>query len=225
MSGRLDDMFEDAGRPEADPRLLERIAAKLAADARPVRPVASGWMRAAGLVAIAAAVAAAGAVLLGLRGLHRLGAGQAALILGLLLVLVALAGSVAAAQMVPGARRPVSAWVLMASSAGVLAVLFGLLLHDYSTVRFIPQGLACLTAGLLNALPAAALAWLVLRRGFVLDTVAAGAAAGLLAGLAGVVMLELHCPILQAPHVMVWHVAVIPAATLLGSVAGRLVRG
>jgi hypothetical protein len=34
-------------------------------------------------------------------------------------------------------------------------------------------------------------------------------ACGTLAGLAGVIMLELHCAKLLAPHLVVWHTAVL----------------
>lgn len=76
----------------------------------------------------------------------------------------------------------------------------------------------------MNAVPAALFVWLVVRRGFVLDSAAAGAAAGAVAGLAGVLMLELHCPLLEAPHAMVWHVAVIPLCALAGAATGRFRR-
>jgi hypothetical protein len=43
-------------------------------------------------------------------------------------------------------------------------------------------------------------------------------AAGTLAGLAGLGMLELHCPNFQLAHVLVWHIAVV----LLSGAAGAL---
>ena len=46
---------------------------------------------------------------------------------------------------------------------------------------------------------------------------------GTLAGLAGVTMLELHCANLEAPHVMLWHTAVMPISAAAGALlAGRL---
>src|SRR4051812_22850045 len=43
--------------------------------------------------------------------------------------------------------------------------------------------------GLLHAIPAALISWLVLRRGFAVNSLAAGLAIGTLAGMAGVSML------------------------------------
>ena len=86
------------------------------------------------------------------------------------------------------------------------------------TERFVSQGMTCLIAGLLFALPAS-LAWWLLSRGFAVNSVAAGLAKGTLAGLAGVTMLELHCPNFEAPHVMVWHIAVLPVSAAIGMLA------
>jgi hypothetical protein len=55
-----------------------------------------------------------------------------------------------------------------------------------------PSG-SFLPLGVLGAVPTALLGWQFLRRGFAVSTVAAGAAAGTLAGLSGVLLLELHC--------------------------------
>ena len=52
-----------------------------------------------------------------------------------------------------------------------------------------------------------------------MNPVAAGLSVGTLASLAGVAMLELHCANLEALHVMVWHVGVIP----LSGAAGALI--
>jgi hypothetical protein len=56
----------------------------------------------------------------------------------------------------------------------------------------------------------------VLRRGFAVNPAGAGLAAGTLAGLAGLLMLEIHCPNFRAPHVMVWHTAVVPVSAVTG---------
>jgi hypothetical protein len=63
---------------------------------------------------------------------------------------------------------------------------------------------------------------LLLRRGFAVNSTAAGLAQGTLAGLAGVTMLELHCPIFEAPHVLVWHIAVLPVCGLVGVLVARI---
>jgi hypothetical protein len=59
--------------------------------------------------------------------------------------------------------------------------------------------------------------WWLLRRGFAVNSVAAGLAGGTLAGLAGVTMLELHCANFQALHVLLWHTAVVPVSGAAGA--------
>lgn len=44
----------------------------------------------------------------------------------------------------------------------------------------------------------------------------------MLAGLTGIAMLELHCPILKAPHIMFWHVEVVWVSGIGGWLVGRL---
>jgi hypothetical protein len=85
----------------------------------------------------------------------------------------------------------------------VLVGVFALLFHDYHTERFVSVGVICLVTGVLHAIPAGLLSCLVLQRGFAVNPVSAGLVAGTLAGLAGVGLLELHCPNFQAIHILV----------------------
>lgn len=82
---------------------------------------------------------------------------------------------------------------LLATISASLLGVFTLVFRDYRTDHFLAAGSACLVTGVLLAIPAAVLSWLVLRRGFAVNSVAAGLAGGALAGLSGVMMLELHC--------------------------------
>ena len=106
----------------------------------------------------------------------------------------------------------------------VLAGVFALLFRDYRTEHFVSLGVICLVTGVLHAIPAGLLSWLVLRRGFAVNSVSAGLVAGTLAGLAGVGLLELHCPNFQAIHILVWHTAVVVVSAGLGASIGRAVQ-
>jgi len=153
-----------------------------------------------------------------MHGIRVLTGVEAALIFGVLAAVAWLASRTSVSAMAPGSRHPVDARVLLAGGTLALLATFAVLFHDYRMDGFVREGLVCLKAGLLHAAPAALLMWLVLRRGFAVDTVAAGIAVGTVAGLAGVGMLELHCPNLKAMHLMVWHVAVIPVSGAAGAV-------
>jgi hypothetical protein len=126
--------------------------------------------------------------------------------------------------LIPGSRQRISAAALLGTCCAVLLVVFAVLFRDYRTEHFISAGIACLVVGLLHAVPVALLSWLLLRRGFAVNPVAAGVVAGALAGLAGVAMLELHCPNFEALHILVWHVAVVPVSAGLGGLAGKWLR-
>jgi hypothetical protein len=86
--------------------------------------------------------------------------------------------------------------------------------------NFWRQGWSCLRAGVPLGLVAALPFWLLLRRGAILAPRIAGAAAGLLAGLVGTSALEIHCPILDAWHILTWHLGVALLGAVVGFAAG-----
>ena len=211
-----------AGAPhEVDPTLLARISDSLVSGLRPVRPRPPIWILASALFAITAAVAMAGGVALGLKGIAKLDALEVTSIFGVLGVFTWTSALHCVTEMTPGSRHRLSSGAVLAAGSLVLAGLFALLFHDYRTTRFVHQGLVCLTLGLAHGLAAGLAGWLVLRRGFAVNPTAAGVAAGTLASLAGVGMLELHCPNLEALHVLVWHTAVVPVSAFAGVVLAR----
>jgi hypothetical protein len=204
---------------ELEPALLGRIAGSIKSSLRPVRPLPPTWILACGLALICVAVALAGAARAGFYGIEKMGLLQRALIFPMLGILVWVAGTEFVNEMIPGSRRRLFPGALLGMASVVLVGVFALLFHDYRTDHFVSAGIVCLLTGLLHAIPAALLCWLVLRRGFAVNPVHAALVAGTLAGLAGVGVLELHCANFQATHVLVWHTAVVP----LSGAAGALV--
>lgn len=224
--GKIDDAFNRAVRApdQLDPASLQRVADSIRSSLRPVRPLPSTWLLASGLVLICAAVAVAAAAAAGLHGVEKMSGWERALIFSTLGLLAWLGATEFANAMIPGSRRRISAGVLLAVSCVTLLAAFSLLFHDYRVERFVSAGIACLMTGLLYAIPAGLLSWLLLRRGVSLNSVSAGFVAGTLAGLAGVGMLELHCPNFEAAHVLVWHTAVVPLSAALGALVGWALR-
>ncbi len=210
---------------EAEPALLKRIADSIQPSLRPVRPLPPNWVLTGALVLVCAAVALAGAARTGFYGIEKLGIWERALIFSTLSTLAWMAAKQLVVEVIPGSRQRFSFHAFLAFASVALVGVFALLFRDYRTDQFFSTGIACLLAGLLVAIPAAFLSWLLLRRGFAANPVAAGLGGGALAGVSGLTMLELQCPNFQALHVIVWHSAVVPVSAAAGAlVAWALIR-
>jgi hypothetical protein len=207
-----------------DPALLDRVSDSMRASLRPVRPLPAPWVLASALALICVTVAVAGAMLLKPHGIQKMNALEIGMIFPLLGILIWIACALCVSEAIPGSRRPVAPWLFSLLGCLALAIVFALLFSDYRTERFVAQGMACLTAGLLHALPVSIASGWVLSRGFALNSVTDGLAKGTLAGLAGMTMLELHCANFEAPHVMVWHIAVLAVSGAVGALLGWTIR-
>ncbi|MGD0493606.1 MAG: NrsF family protein [Steroidobacteraceae bacterium] len=223
---QVDKVLEKASgaTPEVDPALLKRIADSINMSLRPVRPLPPPWALTGGLALICAVVAVAAAARAGFYGVEKLSLWERALIFSTLGILVWVTGKELVGQLTPGSRQNFSGTSLLATISASLLGVFALVFHDYRTDHFISAGIACLLTGVLLAVPAAFLSWLLLRRGFAVNSVAAGLVGGALAGLCGVTMLELHCSNFQALHVLVWHIAVVPVSAAAGAFAASTLR-
>jgi hypothetical protein len=134
--------------------------------------------------------------------------------------------------MVPGSRHWFPPEILPAAVIGSLSFVAAFLFHFRDETRFWHRSWFCLQMGLVFALLAAGPFCMLLRRGAVLSPRSAGAAAGLLAGLTGMSILEIHCPNLDLRHILVSHVGVAIigavsglAAGIAGELVGRYPRG
>ena len=222
----IDGIFEKAAesQPAIDPALLDRISSKLGSNLAAVKPIAPPWLLSGGAALVCWAIAIAVALVLKPHGIARMDAAEIVSIFGSLAALTGAAAMACVAQAIPGSRTLLSPTALVLAACAVLLGLFAALFHDYATREFVYQGIKCLIAGLVCAVPVwAGVDWL-LRRGFPLNARASGVARGTLAGLAGVAMLEIHCPNFEVLHVIVWHIAVLPLSGALGMLAAWIGR-
>jgi hypothetical protein len=210
--------------PEKDEKvpveLLARIEEKLLRDLRPVKPLWPRGYFAAAFGTLFVAVVWAGVYSLGANGMRAMSTEQLAAVLSAAAVSVAALSDSMARQMAPGDRHWIRPRIL---PAAVIALLLAVLAGSFEFKRepeFWARGLVCARAGASFALLAAVPFWLLLRRGVLLSGCATGAAAGLLAGLAGTVMLELHCAIPDATHILTWHAGIAVLGALIGAGAG-----
>jgi len=198
-------------RPELASAIAERIGQNLAA-VRPLRPAgyyAGGFV----LIFLAPIVAAIG--ILRASGIAGMGLSMIAVVFGGLAFCGGLLAISLAAEMAPGSRRLLPPAALMGGILlAVAANIWALFPYQPETGFWLQSG-KCLLLGIGFAAPTAALAWGLLRRGALLSPAVSGAAAGLLGGLAGIAVLEIHCPDWNAAHILVahWGTALICAAT------------
>lgn len=211
-------------RREVPAELLNRIAEAIEPTLQPVRALPPTWMLAGGLVLIGAAVALLGAARAGFQGVEALGLPARLLIFGALMLLACVAAVQLVGEWIPGSPRRLTPWGLLATASVTLLGVFALLFHDYRIEHFVSAGLTCLATGLLHAVAAALLGWWWLRHGWAVNSVSAGLAAGVLGGLVGVTVLELHCTDFHALHILVWHTLVVPTSGALGAFAGWVLR-
>jgi hypothetical protein len=201
--------------PSAEPELVNRISVAIASDMHAIQPMASSKLLLPALIVVCGLVGITGASVLGPYGLHKMSVIEASIIFSVLASIIVLAAYVCLAESVPGSRRILSPAMLVTVCSAALVAVFVLLFRDYTVERFVAQGIPCLRAGLLHAIPAALGVWWILRRGFAVNPMASAFARGALAGLAGTLMLEIHCSNFETLHVIVWHTLAIPISAAL----------
>ena len=103
-----------------------------------------------------------------------------------------------------------------------LAVVFAVVFPYHEEPAFWLRAWRCLRIGLAAGLLAAVPVWLILRRGAMLDPRASGALAGLLGGLTGTAILEIHCSDFNAFHIIVGHWGAAALGAGIGWIAGAV---
>ncbi len=218
----LFELIESGPAGELDPAIVERAKESILPSLRPVRPVASPAVQTVMLVMACAVIAWLGADFAGFFGFFALGIAERVVIFLSLALFTWIAARLLTSEMIPGSGLPIRPAWLLTTVCAAIAFEFLVFFHDYDMGGFVPQGIACLENGLLHAIPVGLVAWIVLRRGFAVEPIGAGVAAGILAGLGGVGLLELHCPNLKVMHQAIWHLAVLPVSGLVGAGLGWL---
>jgi hypothetical protein len=208
------------GEETVMPPALSQLASALATDLSPVQPLAPARFYLTAFVGIFALIVALGISREGSIGFSAMSLVQILSILGALGACAFLLASSLVSQMVPGSRHRFRPELLPVAVVATLSVVAGILFQFGDAPRFWARGWWCLRMGVPFALLAAVPLWVVLRRGAILSPRVAGAATGLLAGLAGTTVLEIHCPNLDLSHILVWHVGVSVLGALCGLGAG-----
>jgi hypothetical protein len=202
------------------PSTLRGIEAGIATDLRPVCPIPPKSAIFAGLVAIFAAIVALATSRLGATAIAAMSPLQTSVILSALAISTGLMAYSLVNQIVPGSRHRISPKLLPLGIAISLVIAMAVPFHFRHEENFLAKGWTCIRAGALLGALAAGPLWLVLRRGVILSPAMTGAAIGLFAGLAGATTLQIHCPNLDAGHILVGHLGVAALGAVIGLLIG-----
>jgi len=206
-----------AVRPEVQRRITQNVKKSLA----PVSRLSSTRILATQLLIVFVLAAAAITSMMKVVGIQAMSIWQLAGISAILAAGVVLLSRSLAWQMTPGSmqRVPASAAVMILA-AGLFAG-FVFLFPWRMPQAFLARGLHCLRVGLAMAVPAAALFWVLVRRGAPLDRTTLGATLGAIAGLLSVTVLQFTCDLQDIGHLSVWHGGVLIISTAMGALIGR----
>jgi hypothetical protein len=207
------------------PATLRQIAEGITANLRPVRPVAPARYFFGAIIGIFVSIVALGAYRMGAFAIAVMTPLQTAALLSALAIGTGLLTYSLVHQMVPGSRHRMHPGLLPVGIAIALAIAIVVLFQFQHERNFWANGWACIRAGIPIDLLAAVPFWLLLRRGAILSPSMTGAGAGLLAGLVGTSVLEIHCPNLDAWHILVSHLGVAILCALAGLVIGLAAEG
>lgn len=202
------------------PATLRQIAEGMAANLRPVRPVAPARYFVGAFAGIFVSIVALSIYRMGAIPITVMTTVQAAGILSTLAISAGLLTFSLVHQMVPGRRHRISPRLLPVGIVISLIIAIAVLFRFQHERDFWGNAWPCIRGGTPIGFFAAVPFWLVLRRGAILSPGMTGAATGLLAGLVGISVLEIYCPNLGAWHILVSHVGVAILCALAGLFTG-----
>jgi len=215
----LDQLITSQPLPTLPVGKLKQIESAVTTGLKPVRPLApvGAYLAAFAAILIGACVIS-WRYILGEHGWEALSNLQRLLVFAPLVAIAALLVFSIVRQMTPAAKYTRATALFAAGVFVLMLALMAVLFRPVQESAFVQDGLVCFRAGMLFAAPAAFLFALLLWRGAGLSPALTGATAGGLAGLAGLTVLEIHCPNLNLYHIVVWHVSVTLVCVIVGLV-------
>ena len=215
-------MLQSLAAPAAEvpPARVAAIQELVLSSLAPVRPLASNRLLAVRVLLASVVLAVLCAYPFGYFALRAISAAELAVYYSVILALSVLFSFALTQDMIPGAKRSLNRSLLIGGTFVVLAVVVIVLFRTFAIPRFVTAGMGCLRLGVMSALVAGVAAWWWLRRGFITTPVKTCCLAGTYAGLVGFAMLALHCPLQQAPHILMWHLGTVAISAAAGALIG-----
>ena len=202
-------------------RLSDHVLTSVLADLKPVKPIPPAWLLAASFTAVLAVVLALAVWLSGSAGFFALSAMAKMLMLSILGVGVLLLSFSLAQRMIPGSLQRVPVFQVALALAVAFVFVVALMFHDVTDWRTLAMQRTCLWFGIAAAVLTAILGSLVVRRGAWTNRFATVVSIGALSGVSALLVLTVHCPILKATHILVWHGGAATVAILASWLVGR----
>ena len=217
--GELDGLIDAQELPALRADRLRQIKSAVIADLKPVRPMASDAVYVGALAGIFIVVCIVSCYLIaGREGWEALSNLQRPVVFIPLLAIASLLAFSLVRQMRPAAKYTRTTALVGAGVFLLLLASVALIFQPMQETAFAHDSLVCFRAGVMFAIPTAILFGIVLWRGAALSPALTGATAGGLAGLAGLAILEIHCPNMNVYHIVVAHLSVVVACALAGFV-------
>jgi Negative regulator of sigma F len=211
-----------AAPPEGKPTpSSDRVLTVILTDLKPVKPIPSPWVLAVAFTALVAVLLALAAWLIGAAGFFALSAMAKMLMLSILGIGTLLFSFSLAQRMIPGSLQRVP--VLQVALALAIAFIFvvGLMFHDVTDWKTLAMQRTCLWLGIAAAVVTATLSSMLVRRGAWINRFATVVSIGALSGVSALLVLTVHCPILKATHILLWHGGAAAVAILAAWLVGR----
>jgi hypothetical protein len=204
-----------------DSQRVGRIQHEITARWRPVKPIASNATIIGSLLLLFLFLAIGAVLLIGYFAVHALHPLQMFIYYGGLAAGTALAAAIVVQFMVPGSKVRFNPGFIIPAIAVAIVAIIVVLFPNFNSA-YLHGGMGCFRNGIVAALVAGLLFATVLRRMFPTAPVAAAASIGFFAGLCGVTVLALHCPVPASTHILVWHLGVLIVSTLGGAFIGYI---
>jgi hypothetical protein len=204
------------------PKTMDRLVQQLGANLRPVTPLPSPsyFTLSFGLLFLVAVSLLT--YVWGVVAVPGMSASQITAIFAALAVSAGVLSNSLAHQMLPASRHRISPQMLPALIVLATAACITISFHFQDEYEFWRHAWICFRAGALAGATASLPLWLVLRRSAILSPAMTGATIGLFAGLVGTAALDMHCPILNAWHLLAGHLGPAAFCCLCGFILGLL---
>jgi hypothetical protein len=146
------------------PGVSDRVHSSIPATIARIRPLAPAALWIILFLLLFAGIGVGAAARFGIYGWPVLSMAPRKLIFSALLAVSVWAAFATAHQMLPGSRTTPSGVLLLLTLLS-MEIVFFLVFDDYSLGQFFRAGLRCLGLGMLTAVPAGIVVWLLVRRG------------------------------------------------------------